>query len=168
MLSDRAVLDELARLRADGLLIGLTVTGPRQAETIDLALEVGGFDAVQATWNLLERSAGPSLAAAHAAGMGVIIKEPLANGRLTSRGGERALTDAARAVGTTPDALALAMVLAQEWVDVVLSGAASIDQLASNLAALSVEPDPNLVATLNVMGQDPVSYWRARASLPWN
>ncbi|HZE06819.1 MAG TPA: aldo/keto reductase, partial [Solirubrobacteraceae bacterium] len=58
VLDDAAVLEELARLRSEGLLIGLTVTGPGQAETIERALDIGGFDAVQATWNLLERSAG--------------------------------------------------------------------------------------------------------------
>ena len=50
--------DELARLRESGVCVGFTATGPRQADTIERALEVGGFDAVQATWNLLERSAG--------------------------------------------------------------------------------------------------------------
>ncbi|MFO0957208.1 MAG: aldo/keto reductase [Isosphaeraceae bacterium] len=35
--------------------------------------------------NLLERSAGDALAEAHAAGLGVIVKEGLANGRLTGR-----------------------------------------------------------------------------------
>ena len=59
VLDDRAVLDELARLRAGGLSIGLSVTGPRQAETIERALEVGGFDALQATWNVLERTGRP-------------------------------------------------------------------------------------------------------------
>ena len=62
------------------MAIGFTTTGARQAETIERALEVGGFDAVQSTWNLLDRSAGPALEAAHAAGLGVIIKEALANG----------------------------------------------------------------------------------------
>ena len=38
---------------------GSRVTGARQADTVERALEVGGFDAVQATWNLLERSARP-------------------------------------------------------------------------------------------------------------
>jgi aryl-alcohol dehydrogenase-like predicted oxidoreductase len=54
---DTAVREELERLRAAGLEIGFTSSGPRQRETIERALEVGGFDAVQATWNLLERSA---------------------------------------------------------------------------------------------------------------
>jgi len=78
VLDDAAVRDELARLRANGLRIGLTVTGAGQAQTIERALEVGGFDTVQATWNLLERSAERALAAAHAGGLGVIVKEALA------------------------------------------------------------------------------------------
>src|SRR5580704_11768261 len=126
VLEDRGVLDELARLRSSGVSIGLTVTGARQAETIERALEVGGFDTVQATWNLLERAAGAALRAAHVAGMGVIVKEPLANGRLSSRGDVTELANAAHTVGSTPDALALAVVLAQPWADVVLSGAASV------------------------------------------
>jgi aryl-alcohol dehydrogenase-like predicted oxidoreductase len=75
VLDDHAVLDELAQLRAGGLQIGFTSTGPHQAQTIRRALEVGGFDVVQATWNLLEPSAGPALAQAHAAGLRVVIKE---------------------------------------------------------------------------------------------
>ncbi|HLH28097.1 MAG TPA: aldo/keto reductase, partial [Acidimicrobiales bacterium] len=87
VLEDGAVLAELLRMRADGLVIGLTVSGPEQAATIRraLAVRVDGvnpFGSVQATWNLLEPSAGPALAEAHAAGLGVILKEVLANGRL--------------------------------------------------------------------------------------
>jgi aryl-alcohol dehydrogenase-like predicted oxidoreductase len=168
VLDDPAVLDELARLRASGLSIGLTVTGPGQASTIERALEVGGFDAVQATWNVLERSTGPALAAAHAAGVGVIVKEALANGRLTARGAIPEFAEAAGSVGTTPDALALAVVLARPWADVVLSGAATVDALQSNLAALALAVDPDLLERLGAIHEDPVSYWQKRAELPWN
>ncbi len=163
VLDDRELLDELARLRATGVLIGLTTSGARQAETIERALEVGGFDSVQSTWNLLERSAGPALAAAHAAGLGVIIKEALANGRLTERGSVPELTDAARRVGATPDALALAAVLAQPWVDVVLSGAATVEQLESNLSALQA-----VAQSLDSLVEDPETYWEKRGALRWN
>ena len=92
VLDDAAVIDALARARASGLRIGLTVSGPQQAETIWRALDVRRdgvrvFDTVQATWNLLERAAEQALRAAHDAGLGVIVKEALANGRLASRGG---------------------------------------------------------------------------------
>jgi aryl-alcohol dehydrogenase-like predicted oxidoreductase len=163
VLDDREVLDELARLRADGVLIGLTTSGPGQAKTIERALEVGGFDSVQSTWNLLERSAGSALAAAHEAGLGVIVKEALANGRLTERGTVPELAAAAREAGAPPDAVALAAVLAQPWVDVVLSGAATVEQLQSNLSALQVAPD-----RLDSLVEDPDTYWEKRGQLPWN
>jgi aryl-alcohol dehydrogenase-like predicted oxidoreductase len=168
VLDDRQVLAELARLRETGLLIGLTVSGPSQAATVERALDVGGFDAVQATWNLLDRSAGLALAAAHAAGVAVLVKEPVANGRLTARGDVAALIQLASDAGSTPDGLALAAVLAQPWADVVLSGAVTADQLDSNLSALALDLSPQLVARLESLEEDPVSYWRTRASLPWN
>ena len=169
VLEDGAVLHELARLRDSGVSIGLTVTGPKQGETIDRAVVIGGFDTVQATWNLLEQGAGGSLAAAHAHGLGVIVKEPLANGRLTARGDVSELAVAASDVETTPDALALAVALAQPWADVVLSGAANVDEVQSNLTALSLELDPQRVQQLlHAVREDPPSYWQRRSGLPWN
>jgi aryl-alcohol dehydrogenase-like predicted oxidoreductase len=168
VLDDPEVLFELGKLRASGMAIGFTTTGPRQAETIERALEVGEFDAVQATWNLLERSAGPALAAAHAEGLGVIVKEALANGRLTARGDVPELAAVARSTGREPDALALAVVLAQPWVDVVLSGAATVDQLRSNLVALMLDLGPDVRGRLDAIGEDPDTYWEERSELPWN
>jgi len=166
VLEDRAVLDELSRLRETGLSIGLTVTGPRQAATIERALELQVFDTVQATWNLLEQSAGPALAVAHAAGLGVIVKEALANGRLTARGDVRPLLELAERRGVAPDALALAAVLAQPWADLVLSGAATVEALLSNLTALDVRAPVD--AELGSVVEEPERYWEERAALPWN
>jgi aryl-alcohol dehydrogenase-like predicted oxidoreductase len=168
VLDDAEVLEELARLRDGGLAIGLTVTGPRQAETVERALEVGGFDTVQATWNLLERSAGATLASAHAAGLGVIVKEALANGRLTSRCRIPELDEAASWAASTPDAVALAVVLSQPWADVVLSGAATAEELRSNLAAAELDLDAERLEPLEAIAEDPADYWRTRAALPWN
>jgi aryl-alcohol dehydrogenase-like predicted oxidoreductase len=180
VLGDRAVLEALGRLREGGLAIGLSLTGPRQPETLRKALDVivGGrrlFDCVQATWNLLERSAGPALEQAHAAGLGVIIKEALANGRLTGRNGEpdfsgsrATLESQASRLGTSLDALALAAVLARPWVDVVLSGAAGADHLLSNLGAASVAWDEEAEAALRPLAEEPERYWTTRSRLPWN
>jgi len=168
VLDDAEVLGELARLRAGGLLIGLSTSGPRQGETIDRALEVGGFDSVQSTWNLMERSAGPALERAHTAGLGVIIKEAVANGRLTARGDAPLLVEVAGRIGAAPDALALAGVLAQPWVDVALSGATTAEMLASNLTALDVTVDDALLAELEPLREDPDAYWQHRSDLPWN
>ena len=168
VLGDHEVLDELSGLRAEGLRVGVTVTGAEQAETIRRALDVGVFDTVQATWNLIERSAGPPLAEAHAAGLGVIVKEALANGRLTDRGNESLVADAATELGATQDALALAAVLAQPWADVVLSGATTVGQLESNLRALELRYDGELDRRLAPLVEEPAQYWSTRAALPWN
>ena len=168
VLDDSDVRDALACLRGEGLRIGISVTGPDQARTLERALDVGGFDAVQATWNALERSAGEALAAASAAGLGVIVKEAVANGRLTDRGDVESFEQVARERGVAPDALALAAVLAQPWADVVLSGAATVAMLESNLAALDVEFDEELEAKLAALAEGPDSYWAKRARLVWN
>jgi len=168
VLEDAEVMDALAGLRRDGVAIGLTVTGPRQAETIERAVSLGAFDSVQATWNLLERSAGPALALAHAAGLGVIVKEALANGRLTDRGDVPELQRAAARRGVGSDALALAVVLDQPWADVVLSGAATVAALESNLTATAVTGAADVERELAEIVRDPVVYWQERAALPWN
>jgi aryl-alcohol dehydrogenase-like predicted oxidoreductase len=168
VLDDRAVLDELARLRAGGLAIGASTSGPRQAETILRVIETGGFDAVQATWNLLERSAGPALSEAHGAGLGVIVKEAVANGLLTVRGNVAPLLRVADEVGAEADVVALAAVLAQPWADVVLSGATTIGMLQSNLRALSLSLSANRREQLDRLALDPERYWAQRAALPWN
>jgi len=156
VLDDRAVLAELNTLRTSGLVIGLSVSGPRQTEVIRRALTVSvdgvnPFQSVQATWNLLEPSAGPALAEAHDAGWGVIIKEALANGRLASR-----------------DRVAIAAALANPWVDVVLSGAVTEAQLRSNAAALDVQLSADELAELSNLAEPPDQYWKERGALPWS
>jgi aryl-alcohol dehydrogenase-like predicted oxidoreductase len=167
VLEDEELLDLLAALRSSGVAVGLTVSGPEQAATIERALERGGFDTVQATWNLLERSAEPALESAKAAGLGVIVKEAVANGRLTARAAPAPLAEAARELGTTPDAVAIAAVLARPWVDVVLSGAATVAQLELNAAALDVDYDGDLDARLHAFREAPETYWENRTALPW-
>jgi aryl-alcohol dehydrogenase-like predicted oxidoreductase len=167
------VLRELVRLRSSGLVIGLTVTGPNQSEVIRRALQVSvdgvnPFQVVQATWNLLERSAGGALADAKALGWGVIVKEALANGRLTDRaGGEHliALEEEAVARRTTIDALAIAAALSEPWADVVLTGAVTTDQLASNLKAVALAVESN---DWPAVAESPTEYWARRSALVWH
>ena len=168
VLDDAAVRRELEALRGEGIRIGLTVTGAEQAATIERALDVGGFDTVQATWNLHERSAEDALARAHAAGLRVLVKEALANGRLAGRGAPAALSAAARARGTSEDKVALVAALARPWADVVLSGAATVPQLRSNLHAdVEVAWDDELEHELGGLAEEPAAYWDTRAELPW-
>lgn len=172
VLEDAAVLRELMHLRSSGLAIGLTVTGRHQGDVIRRALRlnvdgVNPFQVVQATWNLLERSAADALSEAKAHGWGVIIKEALANGRLTERAeGERlaALRKAAVAHHTTVEALALAAAISQPWADVVLSGAVTPEQLDSNLKAIPLAEEQ---IDCPDVAESPDAYWVERSNLAW-
>jgi aryl-alcohol dehydrogenase-like predicted oxidoreductase len=172
VLENVQVLRELLHLRANGLAIGLTVTGPNQAEVVRCALGVSidgvnPFQAVQATWNVLEPSAGSALAEAKGRGWGVIVKEALANGRLTERADGAhmiALRKRAAARRATVDALALAAALSQPWADVVLSGAVTVSQLESNLNALAIEAEPS---DWHDIPESPTDYWARRSRLAW-
>jgi aryl-alcohol dehydrogenase-like predicted oxidoreductase len=169
LFTDAALLAALSRLRAGGVIIGLSASGPHQAETIrrTLSVTVDGqqlFTAAEVTWNLLEPSAGAAAAEAAAAGWAVLVKEAVANGRLTAAGGPPApLTALAAARGVTEDAIALAAALAQPWASVVLSGAVTRAQLDENLAALTVGQVPALS-----LAEAPGAYWAERAARPWH
>ena len=180
VLDNREVHGELARLKVEGVLIGLTLSGPRQAEVLEeaMAVEVDGerlFYAVQATWNLLEPSAAPALRTAHDAGLGIIVKEALANGRLTDRnpdprfgGRRRVLADLAARFDVSMDAVALSAALSLPWADVVLSGAATVAQLESNLQSLDVVWDEEAESKLPQLAEEPEAYWHTRSDLAWN
>jgi aryl-alcohol dehydrogenase-like predicted oxidoreductase len=168
VLDDNELLAELAALRRTGVSVGLTVTGPGQAQTIDGALAVGIFDTVQATWNLLERSAAPALQRAHDAGLGVIVKEALANGQLTIHGTEPALLAYSHERDLPPDAVAIAAAISQPWSDLVLSGAVSPSMLHSNLRARELVLNGDRPADdLSQMSLDAHTYWQRRSRLPW-
>jgi aryl-alcohol dehydrogenase-like predicted oxidoreductase len=152
VLDDAAVREELDVLRAGGIRVGLSVTGAEQAATIEYALTTGGFDTVQATWNLYERSAEAALERADEAGLTVLIKEALANGRLVERGAGRSFAAA----------------LARPWADLVLSGASTVEQLEGNLAARELAWDDELERQFAELREEPAAYWDTRAGLPWN
>jgi aryl-alcohol dehydrogenase-like predicted oxidoreductase len=150
VLSNDAVL---SAMQAAGVPLGVSVSGTSQCETLDQAISLGIFSAVQATWNLYERAAEPALERAHAAGLTVYVKEGLANGRLAHE----------RALGPSPDAVALAAILAKPWADVVLSGAATVETLRSNLRALELS-----AGAFDELREDSAAYWAYRGTLPWN
>ncbi|MDP9346267.1 MAG: aldo/keto reductase [Actinomycetota bacterium] len=153
---DAPLLAALGELRDGGVEVGLSTSGADQGAAIDRARELEVFSSVQSTWNLIERSAGDALERAHASGMRVMVKEALANGRLTARGDTG-----------FGDAEALAGVLARPWVDVVLSGAATVEQLRSNLRAPDVEWTDELERRASGLVEEPGAYWARRGSMAW-
>jgi aryl-alcohol dehydrogenase-like predicted oxidoreductase len=172
LFGDTGLKHALAELAAGGVRVGFSTSGPAQADAVRraLELEVDGrrlFTTVQSTWNLLEPSVGPALAEAKETGAHVIVKEGLANGRLAvDPPGD--LHRVAGRHGTGADTIALAAVLAQPWADTVLSGAVSVAQLTSNLAAETITLGGDELDELGGLATTPAEYWRDRAALPWN
>jgi aryl-alcohol dehydrogenase-like predicted oxidoreductase len=110
------------------------------------------------------------LTAAHAQGVSIIVKEAMANGRVLSNA---ALLKHAAELDCSPDALALACVLAQPFEPHVLSGAVTADQVAMNLGAIAVAErlrgDPELLGRImDETRQESEAYWAERAALAWN
>ena len=108
----------------------LSVSGEEQPETIGRAVRAGRVRRRPGDVEPARALGRDALALAHERGMAVIVKEALANGRLTARGADERLAAAAREAGATADALALAAVLARPWADIVLSGASTIEHAA--------------------------------------
>ena len=131
------------------------------------------FDSVQCTYNILEQRPSKALYEAHEAGMDIIIKEGLANGRALRH---PKLIELSNKLGCKPDALALGAILAQPFQPRVLSGAVTGDQLCSNLSALDVmekltsteEGKEILQQLMKECCMDSESYWKDRSALKWN
>ncbi|MEM7341154.1 MAG: aldo/keto reductase [Actinomycetota bacterium] len=147
VLGDGPLIDALHELRDGGVAIGISTSGPHQADVIDTALASPlPLDAVQVTWNPLEPSAGPALQRAADAGVAVIVKEAMANGRLLDEGAD--------------DVAVLSAALRQPFTDVVLSGAANVEQVTSNLRAPDTQP-------MRAEPVEPERYWRERSERAW-
>jgi aryl-alcohol dehydrogenase-like predicted oxidoreductase len=172
LFEDVPLLRALGELRDSGVAIGFSSSGPQQAEIIRRAMEIDVdgarlFSAVQATWNLLEPSAGPALREASRRELTVIVKESLANGRLVvdPPAPLRAVADRH---GAGVDAIALAAVAQQPWADRVLLGAAGIDQLHANLRADAVTLTEQDLTELAPVAMAPADYWAQRSTLIWH
>ncbi len=177
VLTDAPLHRHLAELRERGVRIGVSTSGPQQAEAVRRALDVvvDGrplFTSVQATWNPLEPSAAAALAEAHDAGARVIVKEVLANGRLAPGGVDddpRVLPvhRVAGRLGVGVDVLATAAAMAQPWAWRVLSGAVTSEELRSNASAAGLDVTEDDLAELATAAQPAAEYWEARSRRAW-
>jgi aryl-alcohol dehydrogenase-like predicted oxidoreductase len=177
VLSDQAVHRALARVRDTGVRIGISTSGPAQADAVRRAqdITIAGaplFTSFEATWNVLEPSVGPALADATSSGAVVIVKEPVANGRLAPGGmdgtsGVARMLELADGLGVGIDQVAIAAALAQPWAWRVLSGAVTVAQLTSNLAAARLTLPADVLDAVGELAEKPEDYWAARSRRPW-
>lgn len=170
-LTDPHLHRELARLRTSGVRIGLSTSGPRQAEAVRRAMDVDVdgeplFTVVQSSWNLLEPSVGPALAEAASRGASVVIKECLANGRLVDDARAADLTRQ-RGIALDLDVVAMASALSQPWANYVLTGAVTVGQIARNAQAAAVAESGDLLDLSDALAEEPSAYWSARSRRAW-
>lgn len=178
VLDDERVHRAMAHLRDRGIRVGISTSGPAQADAVRRALEVRVdgeplFTSFQSTWNPLEPSVGPALAEAADAGARVILKEVFANGRLAPGGedgteGARAAAALAARTGIGLDRIAVAAALANPWAWRVLLGPVGTDQLASNLAGAELTLPADVAEELAALAEPAESYWRTRSARPWS
>lgn len=176
ILSDPKAHKALRKCRKErGWALGLSVSGPNQNDVLRQAMTLVEndeplFDSVQCTYNVLEQRPADALQEAHDAGMDIVIKEGLANGRALKH---ESIIMYAKQLGCEPDQLALGCILAQPFEPRVLSGAVTADQLESNFKALQVseklKENPDLLAKImNACVVKSEDYWNERSALAWN
>jgi aryl-alcohol dehydrogenase-like predicted oxidoreductase len=176
ILSDGRAHQALADCRKNhGWSIGLSLSSPNQDEVLKEAMKIqvegsALFDSVQCTFNVLEQKPGPALVIAHEAGLDIIIKEGLANGRALQH---PAVVQYAAELSCEPDQLALGCILAQPFQPRVLSGAVTPAQLESNWKSLELseqlQKDPALLQEImQACVVDSKDYWDERSALAWN
>jgi len=176
VLNDRNVLNELQNIKKSGIEIGISTSGPSQAETIKKLLEINKvenlFTFIQCTINILEQSCQQILIEASESKINIIAKEVFANGRLSAANKEfhqkeiLILRNLALDLNLSLEELSLIWAYQQKYINIVLTGAATVEQLQSNIDAISKKDLtlPNLLE----LGTSKESYWLSRKSLKWN
>ncbi|MGY6647975.1 aldo/keto reductase [Wenyingzhuangia sp. IMCC45574] len=173
VLENQKVLKKLSKIKEEtGLLIGLTSSGPNQAEILKeaAAIKIQGqflFDAFQVTYNIFAQNTLEILSELVQQGKKVIIKESLANGRVFTNTPNLVL-DLATKYNVGIDAIAIRYVIDSLNPSIVLSGAASKQQLTENLKALDFKLTLDEIEALKFLALEPKKYWSERKALAWN
>ncbi|MGL5693647.1 MAG: aldo/keto reductase [Peptostreptococcaceae bacterium] len=107
----------LLEAQAEGKIKYIGITS-HSLDTIEQVVEDGKFDTIQFPYNIVEGQADEAFRKAHEKGMGIIIMKPLAGG---------AITDAT---------LAIKYILSKDYIDVVIPGMDSIEQVNQNVKVL--------------------------------
>ena len=130
-------MEAIHRAMEEGLVKHLGFTGHDTPEHFIAILNTGLFESMTLTYNLLNRSYEPAIAAAHELGVGVVVMNPVGGGVLGEPSPE--LQQAIPGVTSTA-ALALRFVLANPGVSTACSGMASVEMVAENVATVEALP----------------------------
>ena len=176
VLNDRDVLNELHNIKNSGIQIGISTSGPDQEETIKKLLEINRvekiFSFIQCTINILEQSCQQTLIKASESGINIIAKEVFANGRLSAANKNfhqkeiSNLVNIAIDLNLSLEELSLIWAYQQNYIKIVLTGAATVEQILSNIDAIG--KSDLTIPNLSDLSISKESYWQSRKSLKWN
>lgn len=174
VLDNEEILDHLALLKEKYKIeIGITTSGIYQNEIIHKAINIERnekplFTVFQVTYNIFEQSILKSIELLNTHGAKIIIKEAMANGRVFNYKKDSTLTQLAHKYKVGIDAIALRFCIDSIKPALVLSGAATIEQLKANLLAKAFTLTTSEIESLKSMQIEGETYWAERKKLAWN
>lgn len=175
VLDNKEVIEQLCVLKEEfNIEIGITTSGIHQNETIQKAIEIERngkpiFTVFQATYNMFEQSILKSIELLNTCNSTLIIKEAMANGRILNQlKSHPFLSVLSQKYNVGIDALALRFCLDSIKPTWVLSGAATVQQLKSNLLAETFELSQSEIDMLKSIQMTSQNYWEERKKLEWN
>jgi len=119
-----------------GLIRHICTSFHDNAEALMNLVKTGYPDVITLQYNLLDRQLEDAIAAAHEAGIGVVVMGPVAGGRLGVD--SKVLGELLPGVSRVPE-LALRFVLSNPNVSIALSGMSTMQQVEENLVTASDE-----------------------------
>jgi predicted aldo/keto reductase-like oxidoreductase len=133
------------KLKAQGLIRHISFSfhdgdaGEKEVENLKEILRRGEgvLESVLCQYNLLDRNKEPGIALAHEMGLGTVIMGPVGGGRLGAP--SRVIQDLLPGKVRSSAEMALRFVLANQNVNVALSGVSNIEQLEENAAVADNE-----------------------------
>jgi uncharacterized protein len=131
-------LDRAIKLKAQGVIRHISFSfhdgsaGAKEGDNLIEILKIseGILETVLCQYNLMDRNKEKGIALAHDMGLGTVVMGPVGGGRLGKP--TKAIMDLLPGKFTSSAELALRFVLANNNVDIALSGVSSIEQLEEN------------------------------------
>ena len=117
LFKDKMAYSALLEAKEQGKIKHIGITS-HNLNTIEKAIEDGKFDTIQFPYNIVEGQADEVFKKAHEKGIGIIVMKPLAGGALDNA------------------TLAIKYILSKDYIDVVIPGMESVEQVRQNVAVL--------------------------------
>ncbi|MGY5353137.1 aldo/keto reductase [Wenyingzhuangia sp. IMCC45533] len=172
VLENQKILKKLHDIKEEtGISIGITTSGPHQNTVLKEAAQIKIdhqplFDVFQVTYNIFEQSTYHTLMDLSKAGHKIVIKEGVANGRIFDYT-PPILAQIAQKYHVDIDAVALRFIIDTLHPYILLSGAFTKEQLASNRKCLDIKLNDEDLKQLQSLVENSTTYWGKRKQLKW-